>query len=155
MIGGYKKRFIHLGIIVIMFSILLGGCVGLLDWSVYLPENYAIIHVNSRSIIFGKLNKHGSSYVEPIGDSFVVAYCYNDKVIGLCCAEDYNKSLSWNSMERKYYLFDFKSGKTIEVHDQYELEAEIKNVTGNDPIVWKLTRPTPDEAVYPDEEKEQ
>lgn len=91
-----KKRSIHFALPIILLSITLSGCVGLLDWTVYLPENYAIIHVNSQSIVFGRLNENhsASSFIEPIGDSFVMAYCYNDEVIGLCCAADYDKSSS-------------------------------------------------------------
>ena len=156
MISGHCKLIIKLATLELILLAFLSGCVGLLDWSVYLPENYAIIHVNSSEIIFGKLHEdgHGASFIEPIGDSFVVAYCYNDEMIGLCCADDYEHASSWSSTGRKYYLYEFKSGKAIRFYDQYELETVLQDAMDDNPIVWKLTRPTPEEAIYPDEEKE-
>ena len=74
---GNKCRIICL---LVITSLLLAGCFGgISDWTYELPNNYAIVRVNSQTVVFGK----NADTFEQILSRYIIAYSFNDTYIGL------------------------------------------------------------------------
>ena len=56
------------------------------DWRVPLPGGYEIQRLNSQGIILAKPDTKVSSTI--VIESYINAYCYDDRYIGLWCAKD-------------------------------------------------------------------
>lgn len=73
-------RVLILGLCLVVCTGCLTACPAYSDWEYdRLPNNYAIIRVNSESIVFGKNNKT----FDQIIDRYIKEFCYNESYIAL------------------------------------------------------------------------
>lgn len=133
----------------LLAALLLGGCIGpgLSDWSYPLPNGYAIVHVNSQQIIFGRQRTEYSTDVDV--DSFVYAFCYGERWVGLQRLEARpadGASPSPDAVE--YYLADTQEETLAGPMTQQEYAQVLRARQIDDLCAWIKTVPAPDGAEY-------
>ncbi|MCI8332874.1 MAG: DUF3997 domain-containing protein [Clostridiales bacterium] len=124
---------------------------GLNDWTYdLLPGDYEVWHVNSNTIDLGK--RHGNSLTTMI-DRYVLAFCYNDVMIGvqqIVIDEDpQGRVLDMNQVDKShpdYYLIDAETDTVYGPYSAEEYESQVEALEATDMCDWILTVPRPDGA---------
>jgi hypothetical protein len=144
------KRFLCV-IVACLLLLNLSAC-GLSDWSYeLLPGDYEIWRVNSKRIILGRTSEFG---LTKVAETYVYAFCYNDRFIGIHGLDTGDDDLPASVDIREeykdhaeYFLVDTQ---THEVYGPMVLEmynemiALLQTGTMGD---WIATRPMPEGAV--------
>ena len=147
-LGRAKKRPVVL-LAALLAALLLGGCVGagLSDWSYPLPNGYAIVHVNSQQIIFGRQRTEHSTAIDV--DSFVYAFCYSARYVGLQRLEARPADDAAPSPDAvEYYLADTQEGTLLGPMTEREYAETLRARQIDELCGWIKTVPAPDGAKY-------
>ena len=141
-----KKRTITI-LLCLLLCFPLGACFpGLQDWRYPLPNSYAIWRVNSQCIVFGKESDHSLSNDV---DSYVFAFCYNERYVGLKRLEEKllpDVPVSAETID--YYLVDTQSGKISGPMTESDYVEKLNALGVEDLCGWIDTYPAPDGAVF-------
>lgn len=136
----------------ILLSILLTACsitneVKNNDWSYELPNNYVIWHINSREIVCGKKNSPTS--ISSVVNEYVSEFCYNEKLIGLKCAEVPENINDEIDMSKPiYYVIDLENDILYGGFNEEEYLTKVQEYEYSDLTGWITTKPRPSEAVF-------
>lgn len=134
-----------------IFSLILGtGCesTGIKnnDWTVSLPNNYEVWHINSTQIVCGK---RASQYgLHTVVDAFVAAYCCNDRYIGLIQCDTAPDSENDELYDGHYYIIDSLHDTVYGPMNDEEYSDRTNSLNICDMSDWTPTKPRPAEAYF-------
>lgn len=142
-------RRITVTILCVCLLVSLSACGG--DWSYeLLPGDYEIWRVHKHSIVLGRVSEYGLSHVV---ETYVYAFCYNQRFIGIHGLDTGDDDLSVDVDIRKeykdhaeYFLVDTQTHEvygpmTLESYNEMLMSMEI--AMGD----WIATYPMPKDAV--------
>lgn len=139
-----KRRLIFLCTAILCLN---SGCVGLNDWTLDLPNDYAIWHINANQIICGK--KDGESSLSRVTERYVLEFCYNEQYIGLKCIDDYESYSTGEDTEIFYYMIDTLEDDVTGPLDFESYSELCENINIFEDVEWIPTNPTPENAQFP------
>ncbi len=147
------KKLLSLSTFFVLSLLFFVGCTGMQapepnDYTIKLPNNYVVLHVNAKTIVIGLKEKDNSitcykdedSNNKLIGiESFVSEFCHNDRFVG---AKQVDIDIQSNIDEShpRFYLLDTKEQKIYgpfkskELFDKQCTELKISNLSS-----WKKT----------------
>jgi hypothetical protein len=134
-------------IIALLLSCAFCSCGGTEDWLYLLPNDYAIVHVNSGCIIFGK---HQDYAVATVVDNYILEFCYNSTWIGLKrlpVSEDqmhfYEEVNAMDQSTAEYYIVDAEADTIYGPYTIAEYNEYIDSFEIIDMCDWIETVPAP------------
>lgn len=150
--GSDMKKIIYIIFFIILINYVkndidnLGSGVGNNDWGVNFNNDYAIWRINSERICFGK--KETPYSMRYVVDSYISAFCYNEKYVVLECFPEGKESQNSEDAKREYYIMDLENEKLLGPYDDSEIETNISNIDLGILSDWVSTSPIPKEAVF-------
>lgn len=130
--GNNKERFL-IGILLIM---LLTGC-GLSDWTYPIKNGYAIWHINSDTIVFGKETDCHTLHCDI--EANIIAFAYNDTYV----------ILQTESPDKEFYVVNMDLDLFEGPLNSMQLEGKISEYQMQGLSGWKQTKPAPEGALFP------
>lgn len=118
------------------------------DWTVSLPNGYAIWRINSEQIILVKAAAEGG--YDTVVDTYINAYFCDTRYIGLWCAAGGSEDLLGVAPEQdRYYLVDTQDDLRCGPlsYSEYTSLCDKHALFGFD--AWTKTNPVPPDAAYP------
>ena len=119
------------------------------DWSVPLPGRYEIQRINSQTIVL--VERFPDGYDQTVVTSYINAYCYDQRYIGLWCAKDGPDDLLGTAPdEDSFYLVDSLENVIHGPLDPDAYEALCLQLQLSHFDQWTKTAPkVPPDATYP------
>lgn len=145
----YLKKIckIMMLVLLLMLTSILTSCAGLSDWGYdNLPGEYAIWRINSQDIQLVKVD--GSSGA-PIIDRYVIAFCYDDRYIGIQrvpLERQYSGVLDIDAIDKsnpEFYLIDTETDAVYGPWKYTEYSKGIINFEITGMCEWILTSSKP------------
>ena len=122
------------------------------DWMyTNLPEDYAVVHMNSREIVLSRVNgSHGESVIR----AYVTHFCHNDRYIGIkrinCDAtgglETPFEEVVWADVDLEYYLIDAQTGTLFGPYSETSFAQVCLAQQTGELSDWISTYPRPEGA---------
>lgn len=135
--GNSSFKLILIMILIVSMVFALSSCPGFSDWGYILPGNYAIMRVNSQSVVFGYLEYEDDNIdFDTLLERYIYGFSYNDSYIALMrlpIEEDESEIVDIETLDlsnMEYYLVDlsirdvsgpYTSQKYKEICDKYEI----------------------------------
>lgn len=111
------------------------------DWSYKLYYNYEIWHINSDTIVLGKIKSpHSLSYVV---DSYISAFCYNDTYVVVETLPNGKEGENHD-----YYIIKMDQDEVYGPYNTTTLNQEINNHDIGELCDWISTAERPKEASF-------
>lgn len=147
-----KKSQLKMLLIIAIFIFFLSAC-GLSDWSYNkIPNGYEVWHFSSGDIKL--VYEDGKIVIE----KFVLAFCYNDKYIGvqqIPLKENDEHISSWEEIQKEYdlsdpeyYIIDSETDSIYGPYTQSEYIKQIEILNICELCEWIKTQPPPEDAVW-------
>lgn len=136
----------RLAVLVFVLLLLCSGCLrigGAGDWKYELPNDFAILRINSRTIVLNNM-KYG--YGATAIDGYIISFCANDRFVGIKQALEVPENLR-EEIDLTRYQFYLVDTLTWECHGPYENEecyaAACAAQRTDDLGSWLDTSPAP------------
>lgn len=112
------------------------------DWSYSINDEYQVWHVNSETIVIGKMDTPNA--MSHVVESYVSKFAYNSEYL---VAE--RKPEGKNSEKKEYYIVELENGIIYGPINIADLPENIRNIGVGELCDWIYTQPRPDRAVFP------
>lgn len=145
----YLKKIckIMMLVLLLILPLMLAGCPGLSDWAYdKLPGKYAIWRINSQDI---QLVKEDASSGEPIVGRYIIAFCYDDRYIGVQrvpLEQEYDEVVDIETIDTsnpEFYLVDTETDSIYGPWTYTEYSNGIINFGVTGMCEWIYTSLTP------------
>lgn len=148
----FRKNFKLKIFLILIATIFLSSC-GLSDWAyTKTPNDYEVWHLSSGDIKL--IHDDGKIVIE----KFVLAFCYNDKYIGvqqIPLKENDEHISSWEEIQKEYdlsnpdcYIIDSETDTVYGPYTQNEYIKQIEILNTGELCEWIKTQPPPKDAVW-------